>query len=203
MSKHPPCELITWQRVYSLSRILARRIRMAEYHPDIIVAIGRGGYVPARILADLLGLMALTGIRIEHYHGAHKGAIARIKEPLSVDISGRRVLLVDDVSDSGDTFEVAIRHLLDYGRPAEIRSATLHHKKVSRIEPDFYAARIVKWRWLIYPWAVIEDLTSFASEMKPVPQDIHTLGRRLLQERGIKAPTSSLEDVLTLLNAEA
>ena len=169
----------------------------------MIVAIGRGGYVPGRILADQLGLMDLVALRVEHYHGAQKGPVARIRQPLSMGISGRRILLLDDVSDTGDTFDVALEHLRGLGMAERIHTAAIHHKIVSRIEPDFYARKIVKWRWIIYPWAVLEDLSAFALEMEPVPGDPETLGRRLWRERGLRVKRSVLEDVLALLAAQA
>jgi len=202
MKTHPPCELVTWGQVCRLCRELAQKIRAAGFKPDMIVAIGRGGYVPSRILADQLGLMELAGIRIEHYHGAHKGAVARVRQPLAMDLSGRRILLVDDVSDTGDTFDVALAHLRGLGPAEQIRTAAIHHKIVSRIEPDFFARKIVKWRWIIYPWAVLEDLASFAGEMEPVPTDPESLGRQLRDERGIRVRRSVLEDVLGLISIQ-
>jgi len=105
----PPCELVSWERFYRLAQQLARIIHTAWFRPDIIVAIGRGGYMPARILSDCLGVFDLTDIKIEHYRGARRQRAARVRYPLSTGISGRHVLLVDDVSDSGDTFERARR----------------------------------------------------------------------------------------------
>ena len=183
-----------------MCRRLAGRIRDSGVAPDLIVAIGRGGYVPGRILADLLGLMDLVGIRIEHYRGAHRGPAARIRQPLAIDISGRRILLVDDVSDTGDTFELALEHLAEQGAPASVHTAAMHHKIVSRIEPDFYARKIVKWRWIIYPWAVTEDLAAFAQDMQPTPSSAAELRRRL-EERGVRTGQAVLEDVLRLLGA--
>ena len=98
------CELISWHEVYRLCRKLSERIITSGYRPDLIVAVARGGYVPARLLCDFIGINELTSIRVEHYYpGAKKQTEARIRDPLSADIAGRRVLLVDDVNDSGDT----------------------------------------------------------------------------------------------------
>ncbi|KAA3627017.1 MAG: hypothetical protein DWQ09_14185 [Proteobacteria bacterium] len=113
--------------------------------------------------------MDLTSFRIEHYHGPHKQSAAVVKYPLAADLGGRRVLLVDDVSDSGATFEVALDHLRTPGTVTAIRTAAVHHKIQSRFTPDFHVAGILKWRWLTYPWALLEDLTTFVGEMRPVP----------------------------------
>lgn len=130
MSHPTPCELISWNGACDLCRQLVGKIRKAGYHPDIIVAIGRGGYMPARILSDYLDLMNLTSFKIEHYRGLHKEPAAQIRYPLSADLTGQQVHLVDDVSDSGDTFKLAMKHLWERGA-AEVRTAALHHKVVS------------------------------------------------------------------------
>lgn len=189
------CEVIAWRQVWRLSRRLALMINTAGFAPDTIVAIGRGGYVPARILADYLNVMDLTGIKIEHYRpGADKQPEARLTYPLPTDLTGRRVLIVDDVSDTGDSFAVALDHVQSVGA-ALIRTAVLHHKTVSCYRPDYFAEEVKRWRWIIYPWAVIEDLSGFLAQMKPVPQDLDTAIVRLRQQYGLRVPRQTLQDV--------
>jgi hypothetical protein len=88
------CELISWAEVHRLCRQLARMVRASGYRPDIVVAIGRGGLVPARLVCDCLDIMALTSIKIDHYNaGSSKQAQAVIRFPLCTDIGEQRVLL--------------------------------------------------------------------------------------------------------------
>jgi len=192
------CELVTWERFYQLAQDLAWRIRKASFYPEVIVAIGRGGYMPARIISDYLDILDLACVKIEHYHGVRKDRIAQVRHPLVADIAGKRVLLVDDVSDTGDTFQIAIDHLQKRGEPAELKSAVLHHKRISSYVPDFYAAEVVEWRWIIYPWAVIEDLTSFLRAMKPLPESTGAFAAALLEQHGIAVPQQILQDVIAL-----
>lgn len=192
------CELISWHRAYALCRVLAQRIRRSGFTPDTLIAIGRGGYVPARVLADLLGLMDLIGIKIEHYRAVQRQPRALVRQPLTTDLGGRRVLVVDDVSDSGDTFQVAVDHVASRGHPAEIRTAALHHKRVSHFVPDYYAHKVMRWRWISYPWAVVEDLTAFLAIMDPMPETVAEAQRRLREERGIRVAATAVLDALTL-----
>jgi hypoxanthine phosphoribosyltransferase len=192
------CELISWEHFHGLARELALAVRNAPFQPDVIVAIARGGYLPARIVSDYLDVFDLAEIRVEHYHGTHKDRIARIRYPLTAEIAGKRVLLVDDVSDAGDTLEVAIRHLRDRGEPAELRTAVLHYKTVSRVTPDFYSEVVHEWRWIIYPWAIMEDLRSFLREMETPPATVEEFARWLRQQHGIAAGAEILEDVLRI-----
>ena len=189
------CELLSWTSIYSLSRTLAGKIRQAGFQPDLIVAIARGGYVPARILCDFMDITALTSIRIVHYvAGARKIREAKLVEPLRIDVRGKNVLLVDDVSDTGDTQELALHHIRDAG-PKRILSAVLHHKITSPIAPDCYGARIIKWRWIIYPWAVIEDLTGILTRMEQSPATPAEAVQAILDRHNVRVPLSIMEEV--------
>ena len=185
MHEELPCTLITWEEVYSLCHQLVRQLRKANFRIDVIVAIARGGYVPARLLSDMLGIHDLTCFKIEHYQGAYKQQEAYVKYPLNADINGRNVLLLDDVCDSGDTFAVGIEHIRHCGTVNEMRTAALHLKTVSKFIPDFYVETVSEWRWLIYPWAVNEDLSSMIAKMQLDDPDVMLLQRIIKQRHGI------------------
>lgn len=159
------CELISFNGVLRLSKILTRKIKASGYTPDLIVAIGRGGYVPGRLVSDFLLFNDLTSMKIEHYkRAADMREEARIKFPISADIKGKKVLIVDDVTDTGETLSLAVDYALSLN-PADVRTAVLHHKICSPFLPDFYSRKILKWRWIIYPWARYEDLAGFAEKI--------------------------------------
>lgn len=201
---HPilPCELISWQQVHGLSRHLAWQLKEAGFQPHRIIAIARGGVVPARLLCDFLGIYQFATLRVEHYtQGAQKQQTAKVVDPLTTTPTGQRLLLVDDVSDSGDTFRVALEHVRR-AHPAELRTAVLHHKQISHYTPDYFAARVIRWRWLIYPWAAIEDLSGFVQRMTMRPRSPVALAKRLQQDYGITVPSETLADVLSFLGSE-
>jgi len=190
------CELVPWRRVASLTRRLAQHIAAAGFVPDVIVAIARGGYVPARLLADYLDVMDLVSLRIEHYTaGARKRRRARVVQPLNIALAGRRVLIVDDVADTGDTFVLARAHVAAR-RPAAVLTAALHYKSGSVFEPDFYAERLTSWRWINYPWARIEDIAGFIARLRPRPTTAAAAARRLDREFGLRAPRALVEDAM-------
>jgi len=114
------------------------------------VGISRGGLVPARILSDILGVRELFTVRVSFYTAVGKAAAApRIVQPLAERLDGKRVLLVDDVSDTGESLIAAKGHLRDMGA-GEVRVATLHFKPHSRLKPDFFVAETDAWP--VYPW---------------------------------------------------
>lgn len=193
------CELISWAETERLCQRLAKTIRLSDYRPDLVIAIGRGGFVPARLLCDYLQIMDLTSIRIEHYlPGADRREEAIIRYPLKADIRGRRVLLVDDVNDSGDTLAVATQHLRAF-QSAEIRTAVMHHKTVSDVKVDYCARKIIKWRWLIYPWALHEDISGFLRRATPVPGSLEEARRLLARRFAIEIPARRLRSVYNFI----
>jgi hypoxanthine phosphoribosyltransferase len=194
------CELISWPEIRRLCLHLAKEVKASGFQPDVVIAIGRGGYVPARLICDYMDVMALTSIKIEHYFsGPSKTEKAIIKYPLCGDIKDQKVLLVDDVNDSGDTLEAAIEHLQTFN-PEVIRTAVMHHKLTTHFSIDYYARKVVKWRWLIYPWAVFEDITGFLQRMMPFPETLEEAQQRLLEQYDIKIPQKLLRDIYTFMS---
>ncbi len=196
MEKNLPCEIVEWKQIDQLILALADQVRGSGFRPDLIVAIARGGFVPARLLADHLDVFDMDSMKIEHYRGVSRGPGARLRYPLSADVEDRNLLVIDDVSDSGETFDLALAHIQEKGKAREVRTAALHHKETSSYRPDFHAGRLERWRWLIYPWAITEDLRSLLAQMDPRPVDIDDFSHRLEREHGIRLPRGRLEEVM-------
>jgi hypoxanthine phosphoribosyltransferase len=160
------CDMPSWRRIVRDSKTLSRSIKNSGYHPDIVVAICRGGLVPARLVCDFLHIKDLTTIKVEHWGMvATPTEKAVIKFPLYVDIKDKSVLLVDDITDTGETLRISLEHLKKF-EPREIRTAVLIHKIISDFMPDYYVRKITHWRWVIFPWHVWEDLTSLIKNIK-------------------------------------
>lgn len=202
-----PCQLISWDEAYRLSRKLACKIKSSGFYPDLIIAIGRGGYVPARIVSDFLLHSLLTSIKVEHWdNAACKRPEAAVRFPLAIDVRGQKILIVDDVTDTGDTLRVTVDYVrsLDAG---EIRTAVMQHKTVSPMVPDFYAEVIADWRWVIYPWAAHEDLVGFAERV--LSDQLATIGQiceRLMERYSLavdeKEMLDIMDDLLAMKKAE-
>ena len=159
------CELISWDYARELSEIVAEKIKKSGFKPDIIIAIIRGGLVPAMNLSDLLGIKDLLAIKVEHWGiTATKSGKAELKVPLQTGIEGKSVLLVDDLTDTGESIKVSLNHLRELN-PAEIKTATLLHKSQSEFKPDFYAGDRKEWKWIILPWNLNEDFTNLTGRI--------------------------------------
>ncbi|HID97784.1 MAG TPA: phosphoribosyltransferase [Thermodesulfobacteriaceae bacterium] len=199
MNENLAVEFISWNTVWKLSKRLAALVREDGFRPHIVAAIARGGYVPARLVCDCLDIYDLTSFRIAHYTGgATMEDTARLSFPLQMDIKGKNVLVVDDVTDTGDTVALALEHIQGLA-PAECRVGVLHHKRISTVEPDYFARKVVKWRWLVYPWAVVEDVTGFIHRLARRPVSVVEASGMLANELGIEIPEKILRDVLAIM----
>jgi hypoxanthine phosphoribosyltransferase len=197
------CELISSDRVYDLAYTLGDKVRASGFKPDLVVAVSRGGFTPARVLCDALGIFNLTSIRVVHYRkAATKEQAAYVEYPLCIPVADLRVLVVDDVNDSGDTLQVARAHIESLG-PAEVRTGVLLEKLTSPIRADYAADAITEWRWLIYPWAVVEDVGGFLRQMDPPPQDAAEAAARLHSDYDLQVSIAQVERLLRLIADEA
>src|SRR5659263_687086 len=160
------CYNVSWVAANRLARALAHKVIKSGYEPDIILGIARGGLVPARKVCDLLLKNDLISITTQHWGIATNLGKARIRFslPQEADISGKRVLVVDDVADTGDSILIIMDYLKERN-PLEIRTAVLHYKSCSTIIPDYYGEKLEEWNWIIYPWAFYEDLAGFVQEL--------------------------------------
>lgn len=145
-------EILTWTRFGESNRELASVIRLSGYRPDLVIAIARGGMLFAGGLAYALGIKACDALNIEFYTGIGEtlSEPAVLKPLLDADaLEGAKVLLVDDVADSGRTLRLAVDLLSE--RAAEVRSAVLYTKPTTIIQPDYTWA--MTDRWITFPWS--------------------------------------------------
>jgi uncharacterized protein len=191
------CQLISWDEAYRLAKSLAREIKSSGYRPDLVIAIGRGGYIPARIVCDFMLHSLLTSIKIEHWGiAAQKQKEAVIRFPLAIGIHDQRILIIDDVTDTGDTLRTAVDYVQDL-KAREIKTGVLQHKTTSSFVPDFYADIIKDWRWIIYPWAAYEDLLGFVEKVLSVEfNSIENIHNKLEERYSLKVDDDRLEELL-------
>jgi len=140
---------INWEEIENDCVILYEKINK-NFKFNCIVAICRGGWVPARIISDLSNVNLIGSLRIESYDVYNKKE-ARITQDVSIDVKDKNVLLVDDIADTGDTLMLAKEYLIKKF-PKNLMIATLHYKQKSKIKPDFFVKEVENDVWIIYPW---------------------------------------------------
>jgi len=158
---------LSYRQIHETVKQLARRIEAAGFDPDLIVAIGTGGFIPARILKTFIN-RPLFAVGISYYglDNVPKATPQTIQwiDEVERKLSGKRVLLVDEVDDSRVTLEYCLKELLSH-KPEEIAVMVLHNKnkeKRGKLPKDvrlYFAGRQMEDRWICYPWDA-EDIAS-------------------------------------------
>jgi len=151
-------EVLGWLEFGDASRDLAHDVLASGFEPEVVVAIARGGLLLAGSIAYALGVKSCGALNVEFYTGVGE----RLKDPVVLppmldeqSLVGKRVLLVDDVSDSGRTLDMVMQLLKAGG--ADVRSIVLFTKPGTLHEPDY------TWRrtplWITFPWSALPPVT--------------------------------------------
>ena len=146
---------LTWDDIEDYCKKLANMIKNSDFKPDFVVGIQRGGCITAVLLSHLLNIedFCTIGIRSTESDDVRAQRIKPIiYDPFSLKlITGKIVLLTDDITDSGGTLIEAKKELLKYG-PKEVKSATIVCAPASNGKVDFYAQEIIPW--VVFPWEI-------------------------------------------------
>ena len=156
-------EFVWWERLYELCFRLFEKIEKSGFLPDVIVGVARGGWIPARVLSDLFFTRETANVKVDLYRGIYaRDAEARVSQTLPKDMEWKAPLLVDDISDTGDSLTIALAHLdkRGYKNP---RTATLHLKPWTKLVPDYWVVKTEAW--VVYPWELREFTINLASKM--------------------------------------
>lgn len=152
-------EILQWDDFAIASRDLAVAVLRSGFAPEVVIAVARGGLLLAGAISYALGTKNCGSINVEFYTGVNE----RLPEPLLLApmldapaLAGQRVLLVDDVSDSGHTLAKVLGILTDHG--ADVRTATLYTKPQTVLEPDFYYRKTAGW--IVFPWSALPPVTA-------------------------------------------
>ncbi len=115
-----------------------------EYNPEVIVAIARGGLSLAQYLGELLNIREVYSINSIGYNGEKKLESVKVYNTPLIE-QGKRVLIVDDIADSGETLKEVIKKLKEKNPSCEYKSATIFYKKSSIFQPDFRLHEPKEW----------------------------------------------------------
>jgi hypoxanthine phosphoribosyltransferase len=155
----PEREVLDWPTFGDASRELSSQIVASGFRPDSVVAIARGGLLLAGAIAYALDVKACGALNVEFYTGVD----ARLPEPVVLPplldvagLPGSRVLLVDDVSDSGRTLAMVLELMQASG--AEVRTVTLYEKPQTVLRPDYVWKGVD--RWISFPWSTLPTITA-------------------------------------------
>lgn len=155
----------TYDDIHRVIKGLAEKIQNSGTQYDAMIAIGGGGFIPARMLRCFLEI-PIYAVTTAYYDNDHEGQVTEeVKkvqwlDPVPDVLKGKNVLVVDEVDDSRVTMEFCLNELLkeDFGT---IGVAVLHEKikaKVGKIPegiPYFSGITVGDW-WINYPWDALD-----------------------------------------------
>lgn len=152
---------------------LAEQLSVDHWTPDFLIGIGRGGLVPAVYLSHALGLPTLS---VDHSAQVHDFAGAALERLAARTRQGERLLVVDDINDSGTTI-ARLRALLAEAQaaPEQIRFATLLDNVRSKARVDYRARtidRALTKDWFVFPWEAVAPETALEADAAAVPERI-------------------------------
>ena len=117
--------------------------------PDAIIGLLRGGVVPARIFSDFFHIMMdFYAIDVKLYTGIGERNENPVIKPFNIDIAGKKILVIDDIWDSGKTMEAVLGAL----RGEDVTTATLLWKESTKTKPDYYYEPVEDNQWIVFPW---------------------------------------------------
>jgi hypoxanthine phosphoribosyltransferase len=145
-------EVMSWDEVGHAARSLADAVHTSGYRPGIILAVARGGLIPAAAVAYALGVKNTYTMNVEFYTDVDQRLdVPMVLPPVPdlVDVADADLLIVDDVADTGRTLEV-VQAFCD-GKVASVRTAVFYEKDQSTVRCDYV------WRrsnsWITFPWS--------------------------------------------------
>jgi len=154
----------SWEGFKNAANKLGGKIQASGKKFDLIVSIARGGLSLSQILSDYLNLTIAT-FTIISYKDMTNTQMPQITYRLSASLINHKILLVDDVSDTGKTFIRGIEHLVELGaKKTDIQTASLNIKPHTTHFPDFYVGKTNKW--IIYPYEVRETIKALKETWK-------------------------------------
>lgn len=145
-------ETMCWDDLGAGARELARMIAADGYEPEMILSIARGGLLVGAALGYALDVKNVYTMNVEYYTGVDERLeVPRILPPAPdfVDLHEARILIADDVADTGHTLESV--QAFCAGKVGEVRVAVLYEKPASVVRCDYVWRRTD--RWIDFPWS--------------------------------------------------
>lgn len=159
------CEIVSFKKVYEMVKTASEQVKASGYTPTTIIGLARGGWIPARLMCDFLGITDLISLKVEHWlqTGKTKNK-ATIRYPLNADLKKKKLLVVDDITDTGKSLITSIEYLKKFN-PEHIKVATMQRLSQSKYKPDYFTEDVEAWTWFIYPWNWIEDTSTLITRL--------------------------------------
>jgi xanthine phosphoribosyltransferase len=189
---------VLWKEIDEWTKGIMKMVVEDDYNPDIVIGIARGGLVPARMVADYLFKKDLLSIKTEHWGlTATIDGKAVLKEKLNYDITGKKVLIVDDITDTGESMRLSYNYIKSLN-PAEVKTTSMLYVNGSSYTPNYYGKGLSKeqWAWFVFPWNVYEDTYNLSKKFMESSIEVNNLKDKLRENYGLNVNDVNLEEIL-------
>lgn len=197
-NKFPTAISLSWEDVENLLWDVFTALRSSGYDPDVVIGVARGGLIPARLLVDYLQKKYICTFQMGHFSGdASLTENPVLIYPLpEVDLTDKKVLVVDDISDEGGTMKAVVDYL--GGKVGEIKTAVLVSKAEGHYRAHYCPKIMQEWRWVFFPWSLHEDLLAFTEKVLQLTggATIEEIIRILQESMHVEIATPDIEKVL-------
>ncbi len=160
------CQFVDFDEIYDMSKKLAFKVTDSGYEPELLLAIARSGFVPGRLMSDFMGNSNLHALKVEHWLDTtaehQEDAIIPVQSPLPV--KGKRVLIIDDIVDTGRSAVQTLKYVNNLGAK-KVKTAVMLYLTISEHEPDYYSVKQSEWVWFIWFWNRFEDLRNLTIKL--------------------------------------
>lgn len=172
----------TWEEMGQICLDLGIDILEKNKKFDTLITLAKGGWTWARTMADILQVFEISSFKLTFYDSLNPGKKLEkpmLEIPLTIPLARKKVILFDDVNDSGDSLMYAMKYLEHFG-PASITTATLFHKpQFAKIKPDFVGSETDAW--IVFPHERREVIDGLALKWKKNGLKIAEIRDRLIK----------------------
>jgi len=148
-------QYISWDDVFHICDVNVERFKFMDFTD--IIAIARGGLMPAQLIAHQLGIRRVHSLGITFYEKDNPEGMRKIPityQLLTSNLENARVLVVDEIADSGATFIHAINYLHIINPSLTFKTFAMYYKGCSVYTPDYIGKTVPSEKWLQMPYEV-------------------------------------------------
>lgn len=143
---------LSWDEIEEIMEELASKIKASGFKPDFIVGVTAGGLIPLYYLIKKLGNTSTVLTVTANSYDKDKKKELKISYLPQADLSNKKVLLVDEIAETGDTLEKISQILKKEYKAGELKTATLWvNKDKCKFYPDFFVINNQD-EWVVFPW---------------------------------------------------
>lgn len=179
--KNDPVSYISpsWDQMNQLTFEVSRQIKKSDIKFDRIVTLAKGGWPMTRSLIDFTSIPEIASIGIKFYSGINQ----RLSEPsiyqdIPVSVENEKILLFDDVADTGESL-IFTKKLLEEKGARLVKTATIFYKPHSKVVPDFFGEQTSAW--IVFPFEPFEMIKLIGKKWMDQGESLDEIKKRFAQ----------------------